>query len=216
MIKGIIFDLDGTLINTIADIGGSVNSVLEDYGYPTHTMEEYKKMVGHGFMKLIQSAMPSGLSEEEYEEALVKFTYYYDQLYMDSTHPYDGIIEMLKELQARGIKLGVNSNKRNDYANSLVNTLFKDIEFTKVIGSRKDIPNKPDPTSALEIIEVMNLSKDEVMYIGDGETDIKTGIAAGIKTIGVSWGFKGVEVLKNAGAKTIIDEPCEVLNHLND
>lgn len=214
MIKGIIFDLDGTLIDTIEDIGNSVNSVLEDYGYPTYTMLEYKQMVGYGFMQLIKNAMPSGLKDDQYEEALAKFTYYYDKFYMDTTHPYAGIEDLLSELKAKDIKIAVNSNKRDDYTKSLINHCFATYDFVDVVGSRANIPNKPDPTTALEIASKMGFAKDEIMYVGDSETDIKTGLNAGLKTIGVAWGFRSKKQLEEAGAKIIIDQPLELLNHL--
>ncbi len=213
-IKGIIFDLDGTLIDTIEDIGNSVNAVLEDYGYPTYTKDEYKLMVGHGFMNLIKRAMPEGLKEDQYEEGLLKFTYYYDKLYMDTTHPYEGIYDLLKELNRRGIKIAVNSNKQDDYTKKLIEHCFKGVDFVDVIGSRNNIPNKPDPTSALEIIDKMQLAKDEVIYIGDSETDIKTGKNANLKTIGVSWGFRSVEVLESVHADVIVNKPQDILAYL--
>lgn len=214
MIEGIIFDLDGTLIDTIGDIGNSANSVLEDYGYPIHSIEEYKLMVGHGFMNLVKKAMPSGLDDDVYEEALSKFRYYYDQLYMDTTHPYDGIENLLVELQNKGIKLAVNSNKQDDYTKSLIEHCFENIDFVAVIGSREGVPNKPDPTTALEIVDIMGLTKDKVLYVGDSETDIMTGKNADLKTIGVSWGFRSIEVLKEVNADAIINKAEELIRYL--
>ncbi len=216
MIKGIIFDLDGTLIDTISDIGKSVNAVLEDYGYKTYPLSAYRDMVGHGFAVLIKKAMPKGLKPEQYEEALAKFTYYYDQYYMDSTRPYPDIQDLLNKLKERGLKLAVNSNKRNDYTEKLIKHFFPDIPFTAVFGARENIPNKPDPYTALEIIAMMGLNKEEVLYIGDSETDINTGHNAGLKTVGVAWGFSDYDKLRALNPDFLVNQAADILKIINE
>ena len=212
MIKGIIFDLDGTLINTIVDIANSVNAVLEDYGYNTYTIEEVQKKVGHGFKQLLKDALPANASNELQVEAVEKFMYYYDKFYADNTHPYDGIVDMLRGLQERGIKIAINTNKHEEYARILVNELFKDINFVDIRGQLNTRPIKPDPYNANIIIEEMGLDKSEVIFTGDSATDIKTGNNLGVSTIGVTWGYREVDELKENGATYIVNHPSEILD----
>ena len=211
MIKGLIFDLDGTLLNTINDIGQSVNEMLEDYGYKTHSMDEYRLMVGHGFKDLIYKALPSGTSEQKQLEGLEKFLYYYNLNYLNSSHPYEGIKELLENLQTNGFLLGVNSNKREDYTISLLDVYLKEISFKKVVG-QKDQPKKPDPLGARQIMEAMGLKEDEVVYVGDSKTDILTAKNANMTSIGVLWGFRGEKELVTSGADYLAAKPSDILD----
>ena len=215
MIKGIIFDLDGTLLNTISDIAKSMNAVLEDYGYREFTEDEYMLKVGNGFRKLIERSLPKDSDEDLIIEALEKFFYYYNMYYMDASKPYDGIIPLLKELNKQDIKLAINTNKREDYAANLINTRFNEVELIGFKGQVEDRPIKPDPTGANELIELMNLDKSEVIYVGDSHTDVLTGTNAGLDVVGVSWGFRGYDELKDANATYIINEPDELLELIN-
>lgn len=215
MIKGLIFDLDGTLLNTIKDIGDSVNAMLEDYGFKTHSIDEYRLMVGNGFNDLIYKALPSNASENKQLEGLEKFLYYYNLNYMNSSLPYDGIVELLKELEKRGIKLGVNSNKREDYTVSLLEAYLKDIHFIKVVG-QKDQPKKPDPLGARQIIEAMGVKEEEVLYVGDSKTDILTAKNANLRSIGVLWGFRDENELLSNGADYIAKEPLDILKIIEE
>ena len=211
MIKGLIFDLDGTLLNTISDIGHSVNEMLEDYGYKTHDIDEYRLMVGNGFNDLIYKALPSGASDRKQLEGLEKFLYYYNLNYLNSSLPYKGIVELLKQLETRGIKLGVNSNKREDYTLSLLEVYLKDVNFIKVVG-QKDQPKKPDPLGARQIMEAMELGEDEVVYVGDSKTDIMTAKNAKLRSIGVLWGFRDEKELVSSGADYIARKPSDILD----
>lgn len=215
MIKGLIFDLDGTLLNTIKDIGDSVNAMLEDYGFKTHSIDEYRLMVGNGFNDLIYKALPSSASENKQLEGLEKFLYYYNLNYMNSSLPYDGIVELLKELEKRGIKLGVNSNKREDYTVSLLEAYLKDIHFIKVVG-QKDQPKKPDPLGARQIIEAMGEKEEEVLYVGDSKTDMLTAKNANLRSIGVLWGFRDEKELLLSGADYIAKEPLDILKIIEE
>lgn len=215
MIKGLIFDLDGTLLNTISDLANSVNAVLEDYGFETFSDEEYKLKVGDGFKVLIEKALPLD-KHDLVDEALEKFLYYYDKNYSSLTKAYDGIDDLLHKLQNKGIKLAVNSNKRDDYTKSLINSNFKDINFVDIIGQTNGINKKPDPTAANIIIEKMGLDKSEVLYIGDSATDIKTASNAHLSSVGVDWGFRGYKELKSAGATYIVYKPLDILDLIND
>lgn len=211
MIKGIIFDLDGTLLNTISDIAQSMNAVLEDYGYPEFSEDEYMLKVGNGFRKLIERSLPENANYDLVIEALEKFFYYYDMYYMNASRPYDGIIPLLQELNKRNIKIAINTNKREDYAANLINTRFNEIELIGFKGQVENRPIKPDPTGAKELIEMMQLSFDEVLYVGDSRTDVLTGMNANLKVVGVTWGFRGFNELKEANATYIIDKPSELL-----
>ena len=212
MIKGIIFDLDGTLLDTINDLGDSVNEALQDLNHPTHEIEAYKLKVGHGFRSLMVNSLPEGADDSEVDKCLASFLKHYDRLYMHKTAPYKGIEELLLNLEKRGIKLAVNSNKREDYTRNLIAHAFKDIEFVDVVGQRENQAKKPDPWGANYIIGKMGLTKDEVVYIGDSNTDIKTAINAGLSSIGVDWGFRGHKELEEAGADYIAYQAKDILD----
>ena len=211
MYKGVIFDLDGTLIDTIADIGNSTNLMLREYGFAEHDIEAYKLMVGNGFKELVKKALPQG-REDLVDEAYDKFVYHYDAHYMDETQPYSGISELRKVLQDKGIKMGVNSNKRDDYTKALLATLFKDIDFVEVVGQRDGLKAKPEPDGANIILKAMNLSKEEVIFVGDTKVDITTGKNTGLKTIGCLWGFRDEAELLGAGADYIVSKPKEIID----
>lgn len=212
MYKGVIFDLDGTLIDTISDIGLSTNLALKELGYPEHDLDKYKIMVGNGFRVLCKRALPDGVSESVVDKAYDLFVKNYDKHYMDRSHPYDGIPKLLKELNDKGIMIGINSNKRDDYTHALIEHLFGDLSFTKIVGQLEGISPKPAPDGALMIIEEMNLTKDEVIFVGDTKVDIATGKNAGLKTIGCLWGFRDRAEFLEAGADYIVKEADEILN----
>ena len=212
MIKGLIFDLDGTLLDTITDLGNSVNKALIDLNYPTHSIEDYKLKVGHGFRNLIEVSLPLNSDEATIDKCLERFVYHYDKSYTETTKSYEGIDELLKNLGAQGIKLAVNSNKREDYTRNLIALNFKDINFIDVIGQRDNMPKKPDPWAALKIAEEMGLSIDEVLYVGDSNTDMQTAKNAKMKSIGVDWGFRGSKELVETGASYIAYKASDILD----
>ncbi len=209
--KGVIFDLDGTILDTIYDLGNSVNKTLEKYGQPLHSYEDYKQKIGCGFKDLIKKSFPDMTEEIILEQALKDFLEIYDSSYMNDTKPYDGICEVLETLLTNGIKIGVNSNKRDDYTNKLIEKFFSNINFFGVFGERSNTPKKPAPDSALEIAELMNLNPGEILYIGDSKTDILTGHNAGMASAGVLWGFRNKEEFEKNNADYIISAPYEIL-----
>ena len=210
--KGVIFDLDGTVLNTIQDLSDSVNEVLIHYGHPVHSFEEYKLKIGQGFRNLLEVSFPKDCWDDRLiDEALALFLQVYDRKYMDKTAPYDGIPELLKELDKKQIKLAVNSNKRTDYTNQLIKKNFPEIPFVDIIGERSGLPKKPDPHAALEIAENMKLSPREILYVGDSKTDILTGKNAQMDTAGVAWGFRGSKELKENGATYIVERAEDIL-----
>ena len=216
MIKGMIFDLDGTTVSTLEDLCDSVNITLRQNGYPERSLEEVRMAVGNGSLKLISRSVPAGISDERISELLKQYVGIYTSNYNIKSHAYDGVPELLQELQKKGVLLAVNSNKPDHLTKALINECFPDIEFVGVIGDQKDLPKKPDPTGANGLIDQMGLNKDEVLYIGDSETDIKTAKNAGLKSIGCLWGFRDLETLKEAGADIIVSEPQEILNYLGE
>ena len=221
---GMIFDLDGTILDTITDLSNSVNEALKTYGFPGHTEAEYKLMVGNGFENLIRRSLPAAgtfSSEEAYEktvrEVLAAFVSIYREHYMDFTVPYEGIPEMLHALSERGILLGVNSNKREDYTAALIRKHFPDIPFVMVIGQREDLPKKPEPAAAFLIADKMaeqaGLPSREdltLAYIGDSKVDMMTAKNAGMIACGVTWGFRSEEELLENGARHIFHRPEEI------
>ena len=203
--KGIIFDLDGTLINTLEDLADSVNEALEQMGYPTWKTEDYRLKIGRGFRRLVENSVPEDVKEDEavIEQMIGFFVEAYDRRYLNKSHPYEGIDELLDKLTAKGIFLAVNSNKRTDYTEKLIDKLFHRIPC---------VPKKPDPAGALELCERMGLSPEQVLYVGDSGTDMETGKNAGMDTIGVGWGFRGFPELKENGAVYLAETVQDILD----
>ena len=216
MIKGLIFDLDGTLINSIGDIHYSLNLALKYHGYEEVSLEDAQKNTGRGFRKLIVKSLPANTSDKIVDEVNKTYTKFYGEHYHERTYGYEGIYELLKELNKRNIKIAVNSNKKDEYTKNLMKIIFKNIEFSAVFGERIGIPTKPNPATAEEIISIMELDKNEVCYVGDSEVDIQTGKNTNIKTIGCLWGFRSKEVLEKENPDIIVFKPEEILNYLGE
>ena len=217
MIKCAIFDLDGTLVNSIDDLGLATDYVLKQYGKePKWTTDDYRLFVGNGAKKLVERAFEHKLSPAELEKAYEMFKEKYNEILLDHAHLYDGIKEQLDILKQKGIKIAVNSNKRGDYTSALVNKYFSQFPWTAVYGERESegIPKKPDPSAALEIADLMKLPKEEILYIGDSKTDMQTGQNAGMDTIGVSWGFRGRKELEENHASYVVDHPEDILKFI--
>ena len=212
-LKGIIFDMDGTILNTIDDIADSINYALNTCGYPTHSIHKVKKALGNGGRNLVNKLVPKGMSEEEILEVFHLYQSYYNTHSDIKTKPYDGIIDLLIELKQRGYILAVVSNKFQHLVSNLNEGMFQGL-FDDAMGERKGIPIKPAPDMIHLILEELKLSREEVLFIGDSEVDIETGKNASLRVIGVTWGFRDKEELINAGAKDLIDHPKELLSWL--
>ena len=214
MKKAVIFDLDGTLLNTIDDLGDSVNYVLKKHNYPTFSIEEYKYKVGNGMRKLIERSLPKHeQTDEKIEKILAEFMAYYGEHKMDKTAPYDNIEQLLKTLKQKGIKTAVVTNKAHISAKPLMDEVFPNL-FDAVIGQKDGVPTKPDPTSVFAVMKELGVSSDECLYLGDSGVDMQTAKNAGIFGIGVLWGFRKADELIENGAKKLINNPQELLELL--
>lgn len=206
MKKLIIFDLDGTLLNTIGDLADAVDYVMRSRNLPEHTNEEYRQMVGGGIKRLVERALPEELANNEQyvEDCVAQFRRYYVDNIDRHTIPYEGIPELLRKLQSMGIKLAVASNKFQHGTDRLVAKFFGDIEFIAIEGNREGAPLKPDPAIVNNILLKAGIQREECVMIGDSGIDIRTAKAADIASIGVSWGFRFAEELYDAGATDVV------------
>lgn len=212
--KAFIFDLDGTLLNSLLDISDSVNIVLEKYKLPLHDIESYKYFVGNGIAVLAKRALPPDFSEEQFPQFLSLVEKEYAKRQMDRTKPYEGILEMLRAMNEKGISISVLSNKPDEFTKIVVNHYFKDIKFDIVLGATAKLPRKPDPAAVYYIVNKIKIPLEDIAFVGDTSTDIQTGKNSGIFSIGVSWGFRKIEELNSAGADLLIHNPDELFNLL--
>ena len=210
MIKLAVFDLDGTLCDTIEDLATAVNVALDKLGYPPHETEAYKYMVGSGMKNLVFRALPEGhKTEAEVEQARVLMLDYYKDHFADKTYHYVGISELLLKLKQKGIRIAVCTNKAHNMALMVVEKLFGDA-FDIVIGKSNDRPLKPDPFSVNEIMEKFDVKPAETVFIGDSGVDIKTALNSGTTPIGVLWGFRDEKELKENGAEHLAATPSDI------
>lgn len=207
MTKLAIFDLDGTLLDTVKDLGNATNHALTECGFPTHPIEAYYQMVGRGIYNLFRAAVPSEYATEENVQKMASyFLPYYDAHKCDFTRPYDGILQMLDTITGKGVRLAVASNKYQDGAEKLVSHFFCEYDFVKILGQREGQPIKPDPAIVDQILaEAPSITKSETVYVGDSNVDMQTGANAEVRTIGVTWGFRSREELASYNPSAIVD-----------
>ncbi|NLX64360.1 MAG: HAD family hydrolase [Clostridiaceae bacterium] len=206
----IIFDLDGTLLNTLEDLTDSVNYALELYGYPKRSIEEVREFLGNGVARLIALAVPGGVDDPHYKDCLEANKKYYLENMSNKTVPYKGIINLLQQLKKENYKLAVVSNKIDKAVKGLVRKFFG--EYVQVaIGDTDNISKKPAPDTVLKALKELNSSPDKAVYVGDSEVDVKTAKNSGIMCVGVTWGFRDRDVLEKEGADFIIEEPMELM-----
>jgi len=216
VIKAVIFDLDGTLLNTIEDLKESTNFALSAFGYPVKTVEEVNSFVGDGVSKLIERAIPNGKDNKDFEPCLQMFKFFYSQNMLNQTKPYEGINELLETLKAKGIKTAVVSNKFDSAVKELTKKYFDGLISVSIGENEKEgIKKKPAPDMVLKALKELDVQPSDAVYAGDSNTDILTAQNTGIPCISVSWGFRTKEFLLENGAKTIIDYPSELLNCLS-
>ena len=211
MKKLVIFDLDGTLLNTIADLANSTNYALKVLGYPIHEPDKYNFMVGNGINKLFERALPDGeKTEENVLRVRQESVPYYDQHNADKSRPYPGVTELLETLQTAGMQLAVASNKYQAATEKLIAHYFPNIKFTAVFGQREGIPVKPDPIIVKEILQIAKVQEEETLYVGDSGVDMQTAINAGVTSCGVTWGFRPRTELESFHPDHIVDNAEEI------
>lgn len=211
MKKLVIFDLDGTLLNTIADLSEAVNHALKQCGYPLHTVDEVRTFVGNGIGKLLERSLPQNeRSQANMVRMREEFVSYYNIHNADLSMPYPGITDMLQRLQGRGILLAVASNKYQLATEKLTAYYFPGIDFVKVCGQREGIPAKPNPMVVEEILDAAHVNKDDVLYVGDSNVDMQTAMNAGVDAVAVSWGFRPRKELESFHPLAVIDAAYEL------
>lgn len=212
MIRLAIFDLDGTLLDTLGDLAVSCNAVLALRGLPQHSLEQYRSFVGNGIMRLVERALPEPL-RTPYTVAAVRrdFVAYYTEHIDTYTKPYEGIPDLLGRLADKGVKLAVASNKFQAGTEKLVRSFFHEIPFLSVLGQREGVPLKPDPHIDREILVAAGVDPAQALHIGDSGEDMRAASGAGIPSVGVTWGFRTREELEENGAGRIVDRPWEII-----
>ncbi|WP_337559475.1 HAD family hydrolase [Prevotella sp.] len=205
-----IFDLDGTLLSTLGDLAASCNYALRTNGLPERTIDEVRQFVGNGVKKLMERAIPGGLDNDKFDKTYADFRQHYMQHNLDTTKPYDGVMEMLEELRKRGKKVAVVSNKFYAATQELCRYFFGDL-VPVAIGEREDIRKKPAPDTVLEAMRQLGVTAERAVYIGDSDVDIDTARNSGMPCISVLWGFRDKEFLLEHGAKTLVSTPEEIL-----
>lgn len=216
--KAVLFDLDGTLLDTLADIAAAMNTALEHHGFPPHPVDAYRSMVGSGLRALVERAL--GRERERVPEETVaslagELRDYYTRHATDRTVCYDGVPELLDALARREIPCAVLSNKADALVQQIVGELLSGWEFRAVMGLREGAPAKPDPATALEAADALGVEPGAVLYLGDSDVDMETAIRAGMLPVGAGWGFRGAEELRRAGAVVVVEHPADVLPLLN-
>lgn len=208
----VIFDLDGTLLNTIGDLAASVDYVMRSRNLPEHSDAEYRQMVGGGIKRLVERALPASLAADEayVEECVAQFRRYYVENIDRHTHPYDGMPALLHRLQRCGVKVAVASNKFQHGTERLVAKFFSDVEFVAIEGNREGAPLKPDPQIVRNIMAIADVPAERTIMVGDSGIDIRTAAAAGIASVGVAWGFRFAEELYDAGATKVASTISEL------
>lgn len=208
-----VFDMDGTILDTLEDLQDSLNAILAKYGYPVRTFEEVRSFVGNGILKLIERAVPAECNAEEIQKVYQDFLPYYREHSADKTRPYRGITELLEQLKKSGMKLAVVSNKADAAVQDLCVQYFDGL-FDVAAGERDGIAKKPDPAMVEFVLKTLEVSKEEAVYIGDSEVDIATACNSGLHLCAVEWGFRDIEVLKEHGAEYIFSDPKSLQEYL--
>ncbi len=210
MAQAAIFDLDGTLLNTIADLADSGNELLASYGMPPHPTDAYKYFVGNGSRKLMERILPD-FSPEQIDEALTRYKTIYAKHLTTKTEPYDGILEMLSALKKQGVLLAVCTNKHISAAEGLLQKYFPAGIFDAFDGDRSGVPQKPDPAHVRFLLDKLDAAPEETVYLGDSGVDMQTAVNSGTLPVGVLWGFRQKDELIENGAKIILSHPSELL-----
>jgi phosphoglycolate phosphatase len=208
--EAVIFDLDGTLLNSLGGIADAMNTLLERLGYSTHPLEAYKYFVGNGVSEMVKRALPEVIREKsDIKKRVTDYRDIYHTTWQKNSPHYEGIPELLDALSQKNIKLAVLSNKSDDFTKRMVSTLLPDWKFEAVMGAQPGIPEKPDPYAALKIAEMINIAPADIIFMGDSGVDMQTAARANMYPVGVLWGFREAEELLANGAKKLINHPME-------
>ena len=215
--RALLSDLDGTLLDTLEDLADSVNAALARLGLPQHEVDAYRDFVGDGRRAMALRALPEDRREETTLGLLIAHIgEEYDKRWMDHSHPYEGIPELLDALTARGVRMAVLSNKPHSYTEAMVSRLLPNWSFEFVLGESPSIPRKPDPAGALHILEGMSIQPGECLYIGDSGVDMQTATAASLYAVGVLWGFRTADELLSNGAEVLVEKPADIVPLFRD
>ncbi|MFH1626197.1 MAG: HAD family hydrolase [Pseudomonadota bacterium] len=214
--QAVLFDLDGTLLDTLEDIANSANDVLVRYGFPLHGVDKYRCFIGEGVTVLISRALPAEKRNDDViADCVTAFRENYSRNWNVNTRPYNGVPELLDEVAARHMKMAILSNKPDDFTKRCVRELLPGKHFEIVLGQREGIPTKPDPTGALEIAETLGIAVPQFLYLGDSGLDMQTAARAGMFPVGALWGFRSAEELRTHGAEVLIERPVALLEVLD-
>ena len=213
--RAVIFDLDGTLLDTLEDLADSMNAVLRSMGYPEHPVDAYRYFVGEGMEMLARRALPDAeVSDELVGRCVAAMQREYGRRWADKTRPYPGVPEMLDELERRRFPKAVFSNKPDSFTQLTVRELLSEWRFEPVLGIRPGVPRKPDPAGALEIASRLRVEPEACLYVGDTSTDMQTARAAGMIPLGATWGFRPAAELEESGAEHLLGRPADLLEFL--
>jgi phosphoglycolate phosphatase len=213
--KAVIFDLDGTLLDTLEDLADSVNRVLQDKGFPTHPMEAFRYFVGDGAAMVVSRALPPEKRTELAADCLEAFLEEYSRNWNIKTKPYGGVSELLDALAAKSIEMAVFTNKPQHFAELCIQEFLSGWKFTAILGQRDGFPLKPDPAGPLEIARRVDIPSQEFLYLGDSDIDMKTAVSANMFPVGALWGFRSEKELRESGAVEVISKPTELLKFVN-
>jgi phosphoglycolate phosphatase len=215
-IGAVIFDLDGTLADTIGDLATVVNAVLAAHDFPLHPFSSYKTMVGNGFSSLMERALPAQAVEDDrlFAAILAEASSIYASDLLNTTKPYPGIPELLSALQAREIRCAVLSNKPDEMTRHMVSSLFPRVPFLAVMGDKVSRPKKPDPSNALTIAALAGIPPSRFAFVGDSGVDMETAKSSGMLPLGASWGYRSIAELEAHGAAAILEQPSDLLKYL--
>ena len=210
-----IFDLDGTLLDTLADLADSTNAALTTAGHPPHPTDAYRYFVGNGIANLVRCALPATARDDaSVARTKAELEAEYSQRWRAKTQPYAGVPELLDALSVRGIPMAILSNKPQAFTRLAVDALLPRWSFYPVCGAQPDVPRKPDPAAALHIASTLGLSPEDCLYLGDTDTDMQTATRAGMYALGATWGFRSADELSQSGARALLAEPLDLLNFL--
>lgn len=209
--RAVVFDLDGTLADSLADIGGAMDVALAALGLPTHSLDAYRAMVGEGVGELVRRALGGDADPELQRRVLERYRSAYAEADHRRTHPYPGVDALLDGLRERQVPFAILSNKSHAFTQSLVERRFAGWRFEAVLGEREGVPRKPDPTAALELAALLGVAPVEIAFVGDTAVDMRTARAAGMIPVGVLWGFRGRDELLEHGARFLLDRPQQLL-----